>query len=99
MPPKGMTEEDIRKELIRIVVSEIGKKNVVSASVEADVDFRGEDVLEISITLKPDAPSVSGDAYLSILLKARDFLFAQADGRRPSIALERAHRTNVSTAK
>ncbi|MCE9522683.1 MAG: hypothetical protein K8S25_09660 [Alphaproteobacteria bacterium] len=94
-----MIEEDIRKELARIAVSEIGKKNVASAAVEPDVDFDDKEILQITIVLKPEAPRVSGETYSSILLKAHDFLFEQNDTRRPTIALERAHVTSVSTAK
>lgn len=94
-----MTEDDIRKELIRIAVSKIGKKNVASASVKPDVDFDGTEALEILVTLKPDAPSVSGETYISVLLESRDFLYAQDDERRPSLALDRAPRTSVTAAK
>ena len=94
-----MSEDEIRKELLRIAVAEIGKKNVASATVEPDVDFDGTQALEITVTLKPDAPSVSGEIYLSVLLKLRDFLYAQEDDRRPSLALDRAQKENVATAK
>jgi len=94
-----MTEDEIQREVLRIAVSEIGKKNVASASVKPDVDFDGREVLEITAVLKPDAPRVSGDTYLSVLLKARDFLYGQGDERRPSLSLDRVHRANASTAK
>lgn len=94
-----MNEDEIRKELIRIAVSEIGKRNVASASVKPDVDFDGTEALEILVTLRPDAPSVSGDTYISVLLKSRDFLYAHDDERRPSLALDRVPRASVTTAK
>ena len=94
-----MTEDEIQKEVLRIAVSEIGKKNVASASVKSDFDFDGKEVLEIAVVVKPDAPRTSGDTYISILLKARDFLYEQNDTRRPTIALDRAQRASVSTAK
>lgn len=94
-----MTEDQIRRELARIAVSEIGKKHVASVSVKPDVDFDDGEALEILIVLKPEAPSVSGKTYTSILLKAYDFLNARQDRRRPSIALERSPATNASTAK
>jgi hypothetical protein len=94
-----MTEDDIRRELARIAVLEIGKKSVASTSVKPDVDFDEGETLEILVVLKPDAPSVSGKTYTSILLKAYDFLHAQKDKRRPSIALERLAAPVASTAK
>ena len=94
-----MTEDEIQKEVLRIAVSEIGKKNVASASVKPDVDFDGTEALEILVVLKPDAPSVSGKTYIAVLLKARDFLYAQEDERRPSLALNRAPRARVATSR
>lgn len=93
-----MTENEIRQELARIAVAEIGKKNVVSTTVRPDVDFDDGEALEVLIVLKPEAPNVSGETYASILLKAYDFLHAEKDARRPSIALERASAA-VSTAR
>lgn len=94
-----MTEDEIQKEVLRIAVSEIGKKNVASASVKPDVDFDGKEILEIAVVLKPDAPNVSGKTYIAVLLKSGDFLFTQQDERRPSLALDRVRRARVVTSK
>jgi hypothetical protein len=94
-----MTEDDIRRELSRIAVSEIGKKHIVSTSVKLEVDFDGGEALEVLVVLKPDAPIVSGKTYTSILLKSYDFLHAQKDARRPSLSLDRAPAASVSPAR
>jgi hypothetical protein len=94
-----MTEEEIRAEIVKIAVAEIGKKHVVRADVETTDDFGDGEQLQISVKLRPDAPSSSGDTYVSILLKARDFLASIGDARRPSILLERSPNPNLSLAK
>ncbi len=93
-----MTEDEVQREVLRIAVSEIGKKHIAAASVKPDTDFDGGEALEVLIVLKPDAPSVSGKTYTSILLKSYDFLHEQNDRRRPSITLERTQ-TSAATAK
>lgn len=94
-----MSEDEIRRELVRIAVSEIGKKNIASTSVKPDVDFDGGEALEVLVVLKPDAPSISGETYTSFLLRSYDFLHAQSDLRRPSLALDRASVASASTEK
>ncbi len=94
-----MTEEQIHRELAKIAVSEIGKRNVASASVKSVVDFDDNEALEISIVLKHDAPEVSGKTYISVLVKAYDFLGPLKDTRRPGLALERVPAASVSSAK
>lgn len=94
-----MTEEQIRRELVRIAVSEIGKRNVHSARADLVVDFDDREVLEVLVILKHDAPEVSGKTYMSVLLKSYDFLHTVNDQRRPSLALDRQPSPSVSHAK
>lgn len=94
-----MTEEQIKRELIRIAISEIGKKNVASASVTPVADSDDREALEIIVMLKPDAPDVSGKTYMSVLLKAYDLLGALKDQRRPGLFLDRLPTPSVSATK
>ena len=94
-----MTEEQIPRELAKIAVAEIGKKNVASVSVRSIVDFDDKEALEISVVLKHDAPDVSGKAYIAVLVKAYDLLAPLNDTRRPGLALDRAPAASVSSAK
>jgi hypothetical protein len=94
-----MTEEDIRRELTKIAVTEIGKRNVASSSVRPVVDFDDKAALEVAIVLRHDAPEVSGKTYISILVKAYDFLGALGDSRRPGLALDRMPSATVASAK
>ena len=94
-----MTEEEIRKEVVRIAVAEIGKKHVASATVKPDIEFDGAEALEIGVVLKADAPRITGKTYIAVLLKTRDFLFAQKDERHTRLALGRAPRARVAASK
>jgi hypothetical protein len=94
-----MNESEIRKELARIAATEIGKKNVASVSVKSVVDFDDKEALEVSIVLKHDAPEVSGKTYISVLVKAYDFLGSLGDDRRPGLALDRMPTATVASAK
>jgi hypothetical protein len=96
---RSMNETQIRKELAQIAVAEIGKKHIVSADAAAHDVLGGAAVFQIFVELRHDAPDVSGDVYVSILLKARDFLAALGDERRPTILLKRAHDVSASPAK
>ena len=94
-----MTEEDIRRELAKIAVTEVGKKNVASVTVRPVVDFDDKEALEVSIVLKHDAPEVAGRSYIAILVKAYDFLGSLGDNRRPGLALDRSPTATIASAK
>ena len=62
-----MTEDKIQQEVLRIAVSEIGKKNIESASVKPEIDFDGREILEITAILKPLHNAVPSTDFIFFL--------------------------------
>lgn len=84
-----MIPDSTAKALSRIANKAIGREHVLSITVQPEDDFQGGEALNIHVTLRPEAPDVSGKTYLDILIEARDYLAAHDDNRRPTISLER----------